>query len=256
MTQVESKNMNKLGENPAKMSENSAENSEKEGKKPFLEGIFGDKKGKEKGELDLEKKVKELTDSLQRLQAEFENYQKRSLKQNNEFKIFANAKLIEELLPVIDSLEQGMNHNKDLVMIHEQLISILKKNGLEKIIVKKKDKFNHDEMECLMCENEEGFLDDEIVNVLMNGYKLNGKILRATKVSVGESNKKNKEEISLSKTENVEQKNNDANKEELKKDELKENELREEKECGEKKEKNEFEGMTKSDFKIDIIESD
>jgi hypothetical protein len=76
-------------------------------------------------------------------------------------------------------------------MIHDQLMSVLKKNGLEKIIVKKKDKFNHDEMECLMCEKEEGVNEDEIVNVLMSGYKLNGKILRATKVSVGEPLKQN-----------------------------------------------------------------
>ena len=192
MTQNESKKENKSTKNPTEMGEKGAENTGKEGKKPFLEGIFRDKKeARVSKEEEMKNKLNDLTDSLQRLQAEFENYQKRSVKENNEFKLFANAKLIEELLPVIDSLEQGMNHNKDLVMIHDQLMSVLKKNGLEKIIVKKKDKFNHDEMECLMCEKEEGVNEDEIVNVLMSGYKLNGKILRATKVSVGEPLKQN-----------------------------------------------------------------
>jgi len=78
-----------------------------------------------------QEKIIELTDTLKRLQAEFENYQKRNSKQNDEFRVFANAKLIEELLPVLDSLEIGMQHSKDLVIVHEQIYGILKKNGIE-----------------------------------------------------------------------------------------------------------------------------
>jgi molecular chaperone GrpE len=153
-----------------------------------------------------ETKIIELTDTLKRLQAEFENYQKRNSRQNDEFKLFANAKLIEELLPVLDSLEIGMQHSKDLVIVHEQIYGILKKNGLEKISAQKGQKFDHDKMECLMQECNPSLKEGAIANVLMNGYLLNGKILRLTKVSVNtlESKEKNEEHPSgASKKENV-----------------------------------------------------
>ena len=137
-----------------------------------------------KKESENEKKIKDLTETLQRLQAEFENYQKRSVKQNEEYKCFANAKLAEELLPVLDSLEQGIKHNKELMLLHEQLFSILKKNGLQKIIIEKGQAFDHDKMECLMQEKNEKLPDGTVTNILIEGYTLNGKILRLSKVSV------------------------------------------------------------------------
>lgn len=131
-----------------------------------------------------EQKNKELTETLQRLQAEFENYQKRSAKQNEEFKSYANAKLMDEILPVLDSLEAGMQHNNALGAIHSQLYSILRKNGLEKIKAERKMKYNHDEMECLMQEKDTELGDEEVAKVLISGYRLNGKVLRHAKVSV------------------------------------------------------------------------
>jgi len=139
-----------------------------------------------------ESRIKELTETLQRLQAEFENYQKRSAKQNEEYRVFANAKLIEELLPVLDALEQGMQHNKELVLMHEQLFGILKKNGLQKIQIKEGQMFDHDKMECLLQEKNDKFCDGAIASILLTGYLLNGKILRLAKVSVNVKEKKEK----------------------------------------------------------------
>jgi len=133
-----------------------------------------------------EVKVKELTETLQRLQAEFENFQKRNNKQNDEFKVYANAKLIENILPVLDSLEVGMEHNKELVHIYEQLFGILKKNGVTKIVAEKGKMFDHENMECLMQEKNHTLCNGAIANVIMTGYLLNGKILRLAKVSVND----------------------------------------------------------------------
>jgi molecular chaperone GrpE len=150
-----------------------------------------------------ESKVKELTETLQRLQAEFENVQKRNVKQNEEFRVFANAKLIEELLPVLDALEQGVLHNKELVLVYEQLLSILKKNGLQKIQIKEGQMFDHDKMECLLQEKNEKLCDGAIVSVLLTGYLLNGKILRLAKVSVNVNEKKEDEKIKNEKQEST-----------------------------------------------------
>lgn len=137
-----------------------------------------------------QKKIKELTETLQRLQAEFENYQKRTTKSNNEYKEFANASLIEQLLPVLDTLEQGVKHNKEFALIYEQLYSILKKNGLEKINICEGENFDHEKMDCLIKEDS-GFAEDKIVKVILNGYLLNKKILRPVKVSISSGKKEN-----------------------------------------------------------------
>jgi molecular chaperone GrpE len=244
-----------MDQNEAKIDQT---NDKKEAKSSIFDKVLGIKEAKEeKNEAKEEKiitpenRIKELTESLQRLQAEFENFQKRNAKQNDEFKVFANAKLIEDILPVLDSLEQGMQHNKDLVIVYEQLNGILKKKGLEKIILKKGMQFNHDEMECLMQECDEKLPMDAVVNILMNGYKLNGKILRLARVSVNSVQKKEEGETIKEK--------NDKFKAELKKEETKKAEEKEnaKKECKtQEKEKNEHDGITKCDFEIKIMESD
>lgn len=212
-------------------------NDKKEAKTPFFDKVLGTKDVKESNisQENCEKMVKDLTESLQRLQAEFENYQKRNAKQNEEFRVYANAKLIEDLLPILDSLEQGMQHDKELVLVFEQINGILKKKGLEKIQIKKGMQFNHDEMECLMQECDSKLAEDCVVNVLMNGYKLNGKVLRAARVSVNSLPKKEE-------TKKTEEKKEDGKKA----DKQEEN----------KSEKNEYDGITKCDFKINIMESD
>ncbi|NMA44631.1 MAG: nucleotide exchange factor GrpE [Candidatus Diapherotrites archaeon] len=144
-----------------------------------------------------QEKIKELTETLQRLQAEFENYQKRTIKSNQEYKEFANASIIEQLLSVLDTLEQGVKHNKEFVLVYEQLYSILKKNGLEKINICEGDDFDHETMDCLVKENSL-LNEDKITKVLLNGYLLNKKILRPAKVSISNGKKENLVENKIS----------------------------------------------------------
>ncbi|MFA5931066.1 MAG: nucleotide exchange factor GrpE [archaeon] len=170
--------------------------------------------------IDSETRIKELTETLQRLQAEFENYQKRSMKQNDEYKVFANAKLIEQLLPVLDSLEAGMLHNKELVIVHDQIIGILKKNGVEKIKLEKGNPFDHDRMECLMQERNEKLKDGAVANVLIAGYNLNGKILRLAKVSVNDLSSKGGQAPKCESNENEKIKSKKENEEDGEKEQL------------------------------------
>jgi molecular chaperone GrpE len=160
-----------------------------------------------------DEKIEELTNDLKRLQAEFENYQKRNDKTNQEYKQYAHADLISELLPVIDSLEQGIKHDKEFTQVYEQLMAVLKKKGLERIEVNVGDDFDHEIMDCLMKEENKELEEGKVVNVLSTGYKLNGKILRTTKISI---NKKSEEE---SERESKKEKINNEEKEEKKGDE-------------------------------------
>jgi molecular chaperone GrpE len=86
----------------------------------------------------------ELTDTLQRLQAEFENYRKRMLKENEKFMANANESLIKSLLPVVDNFEIAIISNKDNIkekgdfyrgmeLIYSQLVQLLEDSGLKPI---------------------------------------------------------------------------------------------------------------------------
>ena len=74
-------------------------------------------------------------DTLQRLQADFENFRKRMLKQQSESADRANELLAQKLLPVLDTIELALAHdpNGSLEQVKNGLVEVLNKEGLEKI---------------------------------------------------------------------------------------------------------------------------
>jgi molecular chaperone GrpE len=145
---------------------------------------------------DKDEKIKELTETLQRLQAEFENFCKRVEKENGEFKKFAKAELVRKILPVLDSFEMALRNNHDkekfmkgVEMIYAQLLEVLEDEGLRKIeaLGKKFDPYYH---EVLMTDNDSRKDEDVVVEELQKGYMINEKVLRFSKVKV---NKKSEE---------------------------------------------------------------
>ena len=89
---------------------------------------------------DKKDEVKELTEDLQRLQAEFENYKKRVDKEKEDFLKYAKASIIDKLLPVLDSFEIALKNDKDhakfkkgMEMIYAQFFSLLESEGLRPI---------------------------------------------------------------------------------------------------------------------------
>lgn len=144
--------------------------------------MSGKQKTKKKDEL------KELTETLQRLQAEFENYKKRIEKENIEFRKYAKAELISKLLPMIDNFELALQNkeNKDefvkgIELIYSQLFSLLENEGL-KVIKAKGEKFNPEMHEALLTEKSDK--ENIVLEELQKGYMLEDKILRHAKVKV------------------------------------------------------------------------
>ena len=134
-------------------------------------------------------KIAELTDTLKRLQAEFENFKKRTDKEKLEFMKFANARIIGEMLPVIDSFELALKNTADkekfvegIKMIYAQLHSLLAAEGL-KPIQTAKQLFNPYRHEVLMKEASEK-PEGTILEEFQKGYMLNDKVLRFTKVKI------------------------------------------------------------------------
>ncbi len=152
------------------------------------------KKPEEKAELkkqqdENQKKIEELTDTLKRLQAEFENYKKRADKEKTEFTKFAHAGLIAQMLPVLDSFQIALKSTDDkekfiegMKMIYAQFHSILESEGLMPIKAngEKFDPYRH---EVLMKEQSDK-PEDTILEEFQKGYMLNDKVLRHSKVKI------------------------------------------------------------------------
>ena len=142
-----------------------------------------------------EEKLKELTDDLQRLQAEFENFKKRNEKENQDFQEYANAALIAEFLPILDSFDQALNAlekaeglSKEQAVegtrkLQEQVTTLLAQKGLEEINAEG-EKFNPSIHDCLLKEDCQGKEDGMVLEELQKGYLLKGKLLRPAKVKV------------------------------------------------------------------------
>ncbi len=135
-------------------------------------------------------KIVELTDTLKRVQAEFENFKKRTEKENSEF-IKSSAKLmIMKLLPIIDNFELAMmnKENKDdfikgVELIYSELYSMLEAEGLKRIEAegKKFDPYMH---EALLTEKCDKCEDETVIEELQKGYTLNDNVIRHTKVKI------------------------------------------------------------------------
>lgn len=146
-------------------------------------------------------KIDDLTDTLKRLQAEFENYKKRVDKEHANNVKNSNAEIIKELLTVLDSFELALKNNgsenpeiakyrKGLELIYSQLFATLEDYGL-KIIHTKDQKFDPYKHEVLMVKecNEQ---DDKILQEFQKGYILNDTIIRHSKVMIAKHIEENK----------------------------------------------------------------
>ncbi len=134
----------------------------------------------------------EYLDGWQRAKADLINARKDDERRNQEFLKFANAALIFEILPILDSFDlaftsEDSKFSKGIFLIKMQLEDVLKKYGLE-AIKSVGEKFNlqfHEIIGEMESEKEEGIIAEEI----QKGYLLNGKILRPARVKVSKSKK-------------------------------------------------------------------
>jgi molecular chaperone GrpE len=125
----------------------------------------------------------QFKDIAVRLQADFENYRKRISTQAGEEAYRATARLVEELLPVLDACEAAFAHGAEQVEpIWSALIGVLQKQGLEAMDLEGKP-FDPTEADAVM--HEEGDVDVPIVaEVMRTGYRWKGRVLRPAMVKV------------------------------------------------------------------------
>ena len=125
-----------------------------------------------------------------RTAAEYDNYRKRCVKERDEYTRYATRSLLEEMLPIMDNFEMGMQMAEKekgsmiyigMEMVRKQLADFLSAQGVEQIPVKLGDAFDHNVHEAIqseVSEQEEG----TILRILRPGYTLKGKLLRPVNV--------------------------------------------------------------------------
>ncbi|GAA0234040.1 nucleotide exchange factor GrpE [Metaclostridioides mangenotii] len=142
-------------------------------------------------EKKLQDELDELDDKYQRLQAEYANYRRRTQQEKDSLALFANEKIMTELIPVVDSMERALEACEDkedsmykgIDLVHKQLIDTLSKLGLEHIEALEQE-FDPNYHLAVMQESVEGVEPNKVVMELQKGYKLGNKVIRASMVKV------------------------------------------------------------------------
>jgi molecular chaperone GrpE len=143
-----------------------------------------------------EEKLAEMQDKYIRLSAEFDNYRKRTLREKMELSKYAEENLLLKIIPLMDDFERALKHmdattdcvsmKNGIDLIYSKFSEFLKQNGIKEI-ESVNTIFNVDLHEAVAkIPVQEDDKKGKVVDVLQKGYYLQDKVLRFSKVVVGE----------------------------------------------------------------------
>ena len=133
-----------------------------------------------------------LCQRLLRLQAEFDNFRKRTEREKQDFFDYALTDFVRKLLPVLDAFERGLevaegetvaDFQTGFQLVLKQFTDVLAQAGLEPIDTSGQI-FDPNRHQALMREETEAFADNQIIGELQPGYTLKGRLLRPSLVKV------------------------------------------------------------------------
>ena len=141
----------------------------------------------------LQKEKDELFGKLQRVSADYANFQKRVPKQIADTICYEKEKIIKSLLPALDNFEHTLQNTqsaenadvfvKGIKIIYDQMLDIFKSHGVEQIKAPG-EKFDPAMHEAMMQKTEPEKEDNLVLEEFQKGYKLNGRVIRPSKVIV------------------------------------------------------------------------
>jgi len=140
-----------------------------------------------------EESEKQIQAQFQRLQADFENFRKRTIKEKEDMRSLAARGIMEDLLPVLDNIHRALEAGKQkgdlenfiqgIEMINSQFWDVLQSKGLECIDCKGKE-FDPEIHQAVMQKEVTDSEDNIVLDEVQKGYLLNGKMIRPSMVSV------------------------------------------------------------------------
>jgi molecular chaperone GrpE len=141
----------------------------------------------------LQKEKDETFGKLQRISADYANFQKRVPKQISDTISYEKERIIKSLLPALDNFEHTLQNTnsvenvdalvKGIKIIYDQMLDIFKSHGVEQINAPG-DHFNPAMHEAMMQKNEPEKEDNIVLEEFQKGYMLNGRVIRPSKVIV------------------------------------------------------------------------
>ncbi|WP_010270409.1 nucleotide exchange factor GrpE [Paenibacillus senegalensis] len=149
---------------------------------------------KEAGEIaKLRQEAEDNYNRYLRVQADFDNFRRRSRQEKEEFAKYASMKVIEQLLPIVDNFERAMESSKEsrdfdalvkgLEMVFRQLDQVFKQEGLEPIQAVG-EPFNPEFHQAIMQVESDEYEEGIVVEEIQKGYKLKDKVVRPSMVKV------------------------------------------------------------------------
>lgn len=145
---------------------------------------------------ELTQEIADLKDKNLRLMAEFDNFRKRTLKEKSELILNGGEDVLKKLLPLVDDFERALKAmetstdaqaiKEGLDLIYVKLIAYLTENGVQAIPTEN-EAFNtdlHEAITTFPAPSEE--LKGKIIDCVSKGYTLREKVIRYSKVVVGE----------------------------------------------------------------------
>jgi len=149
---------------------------------------------------ELEKLKDELAvekDRVLRLSAEFENYKKRSSKEMNDFKKFANETIFRQLLTVVDNMERAISSAKDegsdasfllegVEMTHKEILRILTNFNVKPVEAEGKI-FDPAFHQAVTQQETEDYPENTVVVELQKGYLFHDRLIRPSMVVVSKA---------------------------------------------------------------------
>ncbi len=143
---------------------------------------------------NLEQEIEDLKQRLQRLGADYQNFQKRSLRQIEQAAQMAREEIARTLLPVLDNFEHTLNADhagqdtakilEGVQIVYDHLLNVLAGHGCKPIPVQTGDAFDPAQHEALMKVEHDELPENAVVAELARGYAMNERTLRPAKVSV------------------------------------------------------------------------
>jgi molecular chaperone GrpE len=138
----------------------------------------------------LQQERDELLDTLQRVQAEFDNYRKRAARDQQSLVARAHERLVNELLPVLDDLERALEAaeaheeaklEEGVALVARSFADVLRKEGLQEVPTDGKfDPHVHEALLSQPSSEDEG----TVIEVLQKGYRLGDRVLRPARVVI------------------------------------------------------------------------
>jgi molecular chaperone GrpE len=146
--------------------------------------------------VELQKQLEETKDKYIRLSAEFDNYRKRTQREKMDLLKYGSEDVLKGVIRLVDDLDRAIKHSETatdveamkqgLVLIYGKFYEFLKSNGVQEIEAMglELDTDSHEAITKIPAP-EEG-LKGKIVDVVEKGFKLNDKVIRFSKVVIGE----------------------------------------------------------------------